>query len=132
MLGVAILDVVVGLIFLGVLIPLVIRKIGRNALYGFRTRETLASDKAWYAVNYGAAKTGVYMSIGMVIFGIVLALLGIVKALLPSTMSAHMEDAVLIAGIGAPDVFIIGLIVAMNIELKKLDSDWHADQEEMS
>ena len=123
MLGVAILDVVVGLVFLGVLIPLVKRKIGRNGLYGFRTRETLASDKAWYAVNYGAAKTGVYMSIGMVIFGIVLALLGIVLALLPSTMSDHMEDAVLIAGIGAPGVFIIGLIVATNIELKKLDSD---------
>jgi SdpI/YfhL protein family len=73
------------------------RKIGRNPLYGFRTRETLASDKAWYAVNYGAAKTGVYISIGMVIFGIVLALLGIVKALLPSTMSDHMEDAVLMS-----------------------------------
>ena len=114
MLGVAILDVVVGLIFLGVLMPLVKRKIGRNALYGFRTPRTLASDKAWYAVNYGAAKTGVYMSIGMVIFGIVLALS-------PSTMSDHMEDAVLIAGIGAPGLFIIGLVVAMNIELKKLD-----------
>jgi hypothetical protein len=64
-------------------VPLVQRKIGRNPFYGFRTSKTLASDKAWYAVNYGAAKAGVYLSIGMVIFGIVLALLGIVQAHLP-------------------------------------------------
>jgi uncharacterized membrane protein YjgN (DUF898 family) len=130
----AIVDVVVGLIFLGVCIPLVQRKIGRNGFYGFRTRKTLASDKAWYAVNYGAAKAGVYMSIGMVIFGTIPALLGIVQALLPSTMSDHMEDAVLFAGVAAPGVLILGLIVAMNIELKKLDrstGDWHADPEEM-
>jgi uncharacterized membrane protein YjgN (DUF898 family) len=129
---VAIVDVVVGLIFLGLFIPLVQRKIGRNPFYGFRTRRTLASDKAWYAVNYGAAKTGVYMSIGMVIFGIVLALLGIVLALLPSTMSDHMEDAVLCAALVAPLILVLGIIVATNIELKKLDSDSHADPDEMS
>jgi hypothetical protein len=127
-----IVDVIAGLAFLGFLIPLVQRKIGRNGIYGFRTRKTLASDKAWYAVNYGAAKAGVYMSIGMVIFGIVQALLGIVQALLPSTMSDYMEDAVLFAGAAAPGVLIIGLMVAMNIELKKLDTDWHADSEEMA
>jgi hypothetical protein len=121
MYGLAILDVVVGLIFLGVLRPLVQRRIGRNAFYGFRTSRTLASDKAWYAVNYGAAKAGVYMSIGMIIFGIVLALLGIVQALLPSTMSDHLEDAVLFAAVAAPGALIIGLIVAQSIELKKLD-----------
>jgi hypothetical protein len=114
MLWLAILDVVVGLISLGGLIPLVRRKIGRNAFYGFRTRETLASDKAWYAVNYGAAKTGVYMSIGMVIFGIVLALS-------PATMSDPMEDGLLCAALFAPLVLALGLVVAMNIELKKLE-----------
>ena len=36
------------------------------------------------------------MSIGMIIFGIVLA---IVMALLPSTMSDHMEEAVLFAAV---------------------------------
>jgi hypothetical protein len=114
MYGLAILDVIVWLIFLGVLKPLVQRKIGRNGLYGFRTPRTLASDEAWYAVNYGGAKAGMYMSIGMIIFGIVLALL-------PSKMSDITEDAVLFAAIGAPGALIIGLIVAMNIELKKLD-----------
>ena len=129
--GVAILDVVAGLIFLGFCIPLAQGKIGRNAFYGFRTTRSLASDKAWYAVNCGAAKAGVYMSIGMVVFGVVLALLGTAQAFVPSTMSDHMEDAVLIAAVAAPGVFIIGLIVTMNIELKKLNRDWDADPEEM-
>jgi SdpI/YfhL protein family len=111
---VAIMDVLVGFVFLGILRPLVQRKIGRNGFCGFRTRETLASDKAWYAVNYGAAKTAVYMSIGMIVFGIILALL-------PSIVSDHTEDTALIAGGTAPLVFVLGLIVATNIELKKLD-----------
>ena len=119
--GLAIMDVVVGLIFLSLCIPLVQRKIGRNAAYGFRTRKTLASDKAWYAVNYGAAKAGVYMSIGMVTFGILVALL-------PSTMSDHMEDVVLCAALVAPLVYALGLIMAREIELKKLDK---SDSEEM-
>ena len=106
---VAIVDMLVGLVFLGILKPLVQRKIGRNGFYGFRTPKTLASDKAWYAVNHGAAKAGVYMSIGMIIFGIVVALLGIVAALLPSTMSDNMEDTVLFAAVAAPGVLVTGV-----------------------
>jgi uncharacterized membrane protein YjgN (DUF898 family) len=114
MITLAIMDAVVGLLFLGLCIPLVQRKIGRNAAYGVRTRKTLASDKAWYAVNYGVAKAGAYMSVGMVIFGIV-------AALLLSTMSDNMQDAVLCAALVAPLVLALGLIVAKNIELNKLD-----------
>jgi hypothetical protein len=128
---VGITDAVAGLVFLGFLRPLVQGKIGRNGFYGFRTPKTLASDKAWYAVNHGAAKAGVYMSIGMVIFGIVVAPLSIVMALFPSTMSDYMEDTVLFAAVAAPGVLIIGLMVAMNIELKKLDKDSLADPEDM-
>jgi hypothetical protein len=32
-------------------IPLILRKIPRNGLYGFRTRKSLSSDKIWYDVN---------------------------------------------------------------------------------
>jgi hypothetical protein len=92
-----------------------------------RTPKTLASDKAWYAVNHGAAKAAVYMSIGMATFGIVVALLSIVTALLSSTMSDYMEDTVLFAAGAAPLVLVLGLMVAMNIELKKLDKDSLAD-----
>ena len=133
---VAIVDMLVGFLLLGILKPLVQRKIGRNGFYGFRTPRTLASDKAWYAVNHGAAKAGGYMAIGMIIFGIVVALLSIVAALLPSTISdnmevgakINMEVAVLFAAVAAPLVLVLGLGVAMNIELKKLDK---SDTDEM-
>jgi SdpI/YfhL protein family len=128
---IAIVDMLVGFLLIAIHRPLVQGKIGRNAFYGFRTPKTLASDKAWYAVNHGAAKTGVYMAIGMVIFGIVVALLSILMALLPSTKIDYMEETVLIAAIAAPLVFIIGLGAAMNIELKKLDKDSLADPEQM-
>jgi hypothetical protein len=72
-------------------------------------------------------KSGVYMSIGIATFGIVVALLSIVTALLSSTMSDYMEDAVLFAAGAAPRVLVLGLMVAMNIELKKLDKDSLAD-----
>jgi SdpI/YfhL protein family len=109
------MDVVVGLLFLGLCIPLMPRKIGRNGVYGFETPRTLASDEVGYAVNHGAAKAGVYLSIGMVIFGVVLPLL-------PATISENVEDGVLCAAVGAPLVLVLGLVVIMNIELRKLDS----------
>ena len=109
------MDVVVGLLFLGLCIPLVPRKIGRNGVYGFETPRTLASDEAWYAVNHGVGKSGVFMSIGMIIFSIVLPLL-------PATISENVEDGVLCAAVAAPLVLVLGLVVAMNIELKKLNS----------
>ena len=35
-------------------IPLIIRKIPRNAIYGFRTTKTMANDDIWYRANrYG-------------------------------------------------------------------------------
>ena len=44
----------VGLIFIGIAIPLVQNKIKPNSIYGFRTRKTLSDPKIWYAANaYG-------------------------------------------------------------------------------
>ncbi len=42
---------VVTLIFVLVAIPLVLRKVPRNVLYGFRTPTTLKNDKIWYEAN---------------------------------------------------------------------------------
>ena len=32
-------------------IPLILRKVPRNAIYGYRTARTLKSEKVWYAAN---------------------------------------------------------------------------------
>jgi uncharacterized membrane protein len=34
-----------------VAIPLVLRKVPRNVVYGFRTRATMANDKIWFEAN---------------------------------------------------------------------------------
>ena len=127
----AIMNMLVGILFVALCRPLVQGKIGRNGLYGFRTPKTLASDKAWYAANHGVAKAGVSMSIGMVIFGIVLALLSLVMTLLPSTIRDYLEPTLLIAAVASPLLLVVGLWVAMSIELKKLDKDSLADPEQM-
>lgn len=48
--------IVVGLVGIGLSIPLLLNKVPRNPVYGFRTRLTLSSDEIWYPANRFAAK----------------------------------------------------------------------------
>lgn len=56
------------LLFVGLGIPLLRRKVRPNLLYGFRTRATLRNEELWYEVN---AKTGA----DMIVVGAVLSVL---------------------------------------------------------
>jgi hypothetical protein len=38
-------------IFVMIAIPLILRKVPRNIIYGFRTRATLSGDFIWYEAN---------------------------------------------------------------------------------
>lgn len=40
-----------GCLFAALAIPLMLRKVPRNVVYGFRTRTTLSSDEIWYDAN---------------------------------------------------------------------------------
>ena len=128
---VAIVDMLVGFLLLAVFRPLVEGKIARNGFYGLRTRETLASDKAWYAVNRGAGKAAMHMSTVLIIFSFVVAILSIALVLLPSRVREDIEVALLIAALTAPLVLVLGLMVATNIELKKLEKAGKAVQDDM-
>lgn len=46
-----ILYTAVGVLFIGLAVPLIKRRIPPNQLYGFRTAATLASEEVWYAAN---------------------------------------------------------------------------------
>jgi uncharacterized membrane protein len=41
----------VGILFMGIAIPLINHRVKRNWWYGFRTPKTLSSDRIWYAAN---------------------------------------------------------------------------------
>lgn len=56
----ALLFVIVGVIYIGVGIPLLLGRIPPNAWYGCRTQKTLSSEEIWYSVN---RVTGRYMII---------------------------------------------------------------------
>jgi hypothetical protein len=49
--GPNLVTVIAPLIMIGLAIPMILEKVPRNYLYGFRTRYTLSSDEVWYRAN---------------------------------------------------------------------------------
>lgn len=49
--GFSILFAVVGLLFIGLGVPLVLGRVPPNQFYGCRTTKTLSNPKAWYEAN---------------------------------------------------------------------------------
>jgi uncharacterized membrane protein len=47
----ALLFALVGLLFVGLSIPLIQQRVPPNRYYGFRTRKTLSDSKIWYEAN---------------------------------------------------------------------------------
>ena len=45
---------VVGLVLIGISIPLIMRKVPPNSFYGCRTRKTLSNPRIWYEANHTA------------------------------------------------------------------------------
>lgn len=67
-LGVCASYVCIGLLFVGLALPLIRRRVPPNRYYGFRTPKTLASRTTWYAANEVAGRAllvaGVVVSLG--------------------------------------------------------------------
>lgn len=62
-----------GLLFIGMSIPLIKRKIPPNELYGFRTPDAFTSESVWYDINEYSAR--LMRSVGVVILAAVPVLL---------------------------------------------------------
>jgi hypothetical protein len=84
-----------GLLLVGLSIPLILKKIKPNALYGFRVQQTLDDPSIWYAVNAYSGKwllaagiativaaVGFYLIPGISLDAYALACLGVVGTLL--------------------------------------------------
>ena len=55
------LDIVSGVLIIGISIPLVKRKIKMNRFYGFRIRKAFESDEIWYDLNAYGGKLGIHL-----------------------------------------------------------------------
>ena len=65
------LNIVSGVLIIGISIPLVMRKIKMNRFYGMRIRKAFESDEIWYELNAYAGKLGIVWSIPIIVAGII-------------------------------------------------------------
>jgi hypothetical protein len=93
-------------VFFLVSIPLVLRKIQRNPIYGYRTRAAMANDPIWYATN---AFFGRRFAAGSVISAAVMLAIYAWGGLSPSTymkVSVVMLAAPIIAAVLLTERFL--------------------------
>jgi hypothetical protein len=72
---------IMGLLFVGLAIPLLLRKVPPNHWYGFRTRLTLSDPQIWYPVNAWGARW-------LLGIGVLTLVAGLGSLLLPDTWLA--------------------------------------------
>ena len=58
---------IIGLLLIGLAIPLLKRKVGRNSLYGLRVAETLENEDVWYEANARSARDLVRLGLGVIV-----------------------------------------------------------------
>ncbi len=97
-LTVSITDTICALVFIGLAIPLIKRKIPMNYIYGARFKASFKSDKNWYEINEYGGKALFLVSIPILIYGIV----GIIfyKKLEEWYLWVGMVDMLMFLGIG--------------------------------
>ena len=66
----------VGIVFIGLGIPLFQRRVPPNAWYGCRTSRTLSDEKIWYAVNQVTGKDMILIGILVIISSLAVFIFG--------------------------------------------------------
>src|SRR5215468_10434570 len=72
-------------------LPLALRQIPRNRLYGVRTRRTLADDRVWYETNAYGGRCLIVASVVTIVVALLLDLLvpaGVAALVVPSLVAA--------------------------------------------
>jgi uncharacterized membrane protein len=104
----------VGLVYIGFGIPLLLGRIPPNAWYGCRTRKTLSSEEIWYPVN---RVTGRYMIISGV--AVILSAFGVFvfrRSLAPNHGTAILLVVLVLSVLG---MFVESLRTQRNFEADK-------------
>ena len=64
----------IGLLFIGISLPLIFEKMPPNDFYGFRTPKTFSSKEIWYKANKYMGKQFIWLGSIMIVYNIVLIL----------------------------------------------------------
>ena len=99
-----------GVLFLGLGLPMALRKIPPNSMYGFRTVKTLSSPEIWYATNRS-------MGIDLCIAGGVIAL---AAAVLHKALRAQPPQYLSLANVGVMTVALTAVLVKGILQLRRL------------
>jgi uncharacterized membrane protein len=65
----------VGLLFIGIGIPLILEKVPPNRWYGFRVTKTFSSERIWYAANRVAGYDLLWAGVVIVVTAVITGLL---------------------------------------------------------
>lgn len=68
-----------GLLILGLAIPLILRRVPPNGIYGIRTKASFASESDWYRINSVGGRQ-------LAVSGGILFIVGVVGLFLPASM----------------------------------------------
>jgi len=96
-----------GLLTASLAVPLMRRKVGPNALYGFRVRRTLEDPKVWYDANAFAGRCLFYVGIGT---GLACLALYWLPAIDPIAYA-----------VACPTILLVGLAVGLVLSFRHLD-----------
>ena len=97
--GFSLLFAIVGLLFIGLSIPLVLRRVPPNSLYGCRTTKTLSDPKIWYEVNHVSGKD--FLVSGLLIFTVSLVTLVFGREANPNHVVITLLSVLLLSVAGA-------------------------------
>ena len=105
--GLLVCLIAVGLLLIGISIPLLYGKIGPNWFYGFKTRKTVSNREIWYKANKYMAKDFIKLGSLMILYNLVLLILSILR--IGITIAIPVSSLVLFVG-GSVIVAVRGLL----------------------
>jgi uncharacterized membrane protein len=86
----------VGVLWIGLGVPLLLARVRPNSWYGCRTLKTLSDQKIWYAVNRITGRDLIITGVGVIMSTMAVFLL---RAWVTSTLASIIPLAVLILGV---------------------------------
>ena len=101
------MDLIIGLVLVGLSIPLLLRKIPKNYYYGFRLRKAFKSKENWYAIN-------AYGSKWMIGCGAILAVIGAL------TLGIDIQNQELLTAFEYAPFLIFAAIIPIVVYSRKL------------